>query len=464
MNTMTAGTDRFQFRKQALLIAKSPLDFTYDTSVAGFNISGTEPQDCSRRVIFELDGKLYKFGNSGLTEYEWRGELADILAHGNTVAELLEVKAVPEFAGKMVYIRAALDAPADSPVMPRLKISANVNSYNDLYAKTEFSPVYQLAPNAKIADVVADKFLNGHATATIFCRLFDAVNQSWGDWIYTPAAKNKVAAKIQFKIDYVLTTLDGSDFARVNSIRTNFTTDADKINAAAQNIIALPIDFSAVLNTCYLLIKHSELIDSQLRAFVNFSKSPVRRENLLLGTTTGNAQTLYLQSGGVIDRNVAQDSIHLDVGGKTFSDFDFDTEKSTVTLTAPAGSEIFASYDAGLDTESWQEMSLDYLENAGDFFTSRFIYRGAGGQVSAVKIAAERFGGTVDGALIGKGTGKLQTFALPHRAFNLDCNAAFKYENQIMKVVAPIDADISAGYIWRGELPTIYEYIAGWTV
>ena len=145
-NTMQYGTDCFEFRRQALLKSRQPLDFTYETSVTGLQIGGTEPEGCSRRIIFKIDDKFYRFVNGTLDRYDERGEFDDILNYGNTVGELLALNtdSLKSFVGKRVYPVFALDAPADSPVMPSVKISATVNSYNDVYTKTEYSPVYEL--------------------------------------------------------------------------------------------------------------------------------------------------------------------------------------------------------------------------------------------------------------------------------------------------------------------------------
>jgi len=446
ISTMHAGTDEFHFKKFALLKSKNCFDFTYDTSVAGFDIGGTEPENTRRRIIFQIDDKLYYFGNSGLTEYERRGEIEDILEYGNTVGELLSLENVNEFAGKKVFPIIALDAPADSPVFPKIKLGVKVNSYNDVYTKYIYSPVYTLPGNAKIYDIKESKFTNGNGTATVQCQLDGA-----GDWLYTVEAAGKTASKIQFRTQFILSTLDGSDFAKVNSVKTFYTTDKDKLSGSTMEIISLPQDYPDDLKTFAALIKHSELVDCEIKAYVNVSQT-LYRENVF---QTPNGETLYLSFNGVVDKNINADSIRLFDGDKPVTNFYFDTENSSVNLLQLPTGEIFASYES-TTAENWQELQGD---------SSRFTLNSLAGKIAAVKFVITRFSGVSDALQIGTGTGKLQTFALPHRAKieTLTCSAPFKYdeEAQILKVVAPVDEPIYISYEWQGQFPKIYSYIWG---
>lgn len=454
INTMAFGSDSFEFRKRALFICDDALDFSYETSCAGLEIGGTEPEGTSRRIIFQIDGKLYRFVNNILDSYTGRGELEDILANGNTVAELLSLKEIPAFVGKKVFPIIALDAPSDSPVFPKIKIAAKVNSYNDIYTRYFYSPVYNLPPDARIFQAIENKYTNGNATILTQCKIND------GEWIYLADAAFKDAAKIQFRSQFVLSTLDGSDFAQVHNVKTFYQTDKNLSAAPSQEIISTPQDFSADLKTCYALIRHSELIDAQIKAFVSFTEKPARRENVMLGTATGDTQTLNLAFNGVVDSNIAADSIHIEIDGRTFADFHFDIENSTVTLKADAGKEIFASWELS-NFEEWREMQ--FLD--GDNFYSRFNFNltdSLNKRVVNVKFVVTRLSGTVENEELGAATGKLQIFHLPHRAKSetLTVSGSFKYdeESQILKVVNAKDLPIVISYSYVGQLPKIYSY------
>ena len=467
-NTMFAGTDEFNFQRQSLLKSKVPFDLTDETSCAGFTIEGTEPPNTKRRIVFEIDGQLYKFGNSGLIQYEERGEAEDIIEGGNTVAELLELSNIPAFVGKKIYPVIALQADDDAQLMPKIRLKLKVNSFNDRYLKNEFSPEYDLGEGSKIHELKVSTYTNGNANVTTYARIY---NDGWSDWDYTSNFANKKASKIQYKINYLLSTLDGSDFGAVNYIRCLYTTDADKLSGSTQNIISLAQDYPADLKTCYALIKHDELVDAEIKAYVNFSPELQRRENIMVGTTTGENQTIYLAYNGVIDTGILQDTIHIEIGGKPCTDFFYDTENSTITLPSqPPDEEILASYDC-VAAENWLEMDKDFTQADGNHYTTRFKYRLANNQNmrrAAVKFEIIRLSANVDSNEISSGTGKLQIFALPHKAKaeTLSATGNFVYDEgaQILKTVVNIDNPVTVGYSFTGNLPKIYSYIAGFSI
>ena len=473
-NTMQYGSDSFEFRRQALLKAHQPLDFTYETSVTNFQISGTEPQGCSRRVIFEIDGKLYRFVNSLLDQYDERGEFDDVLKYGNTVGELLALNAdsLASLVGKRVYPWIALDAPADSPVMPSIKIAARVNSFNDVYTKTELSPIYTLKRSGdacKIVGISANKMLNGYGTATVKCKLKNPVTGWCDDWLNLSDAQNCLATALQFQIQYIVTTLDGSDFAQILSVDIIYTTDSEKLSGDTAEIVTLAQEYPyGDLGTCYALIKTGELIDCDLRAFVTFD-SPTERRELTLGWGTGEEQTVTLVNDGSVERNIAADTIHLTFDGRPASDFHYDTKSATVTYTAPLGAAVHIRYECGARDDNWREMAADFVSGDEGTYSSRFTFRNNGGNtgsVSAVKFRFEKKSGSVANERLGVGTGKEQIFYLPHhaKAETIQCTGAWKYDEatQILRAVADIDTEISVSYDWIGKVPAVKGYIVGW--
>ena len=450
-NTMQLASDGFSFRRQALLKAAAALDFSNETAVTGFQIGGTQPEGTARRIIFEIDGKLYRFVNGALDEYDDRGELDDILTEGNTVEELMALENIPAFVKKRVRPWIALDAPADAAVMPRITISANVNSYNDVYTKTELSPVYRLAPNARVVSSRDYTSAHGNANVQVKCRLQNPLT-GWGNWILPVEAAGKPAAAIQFQATYTLTTLDGTDYAKVDNVQTDFTTDADSSAADFCEFVTAPQQFYTALGTCYALVEHDELQDCLIQAFVNFAKPPQHRD-AFLGTATGNEQTFNLP-----DAFIDQSTLTLEIGGRNVQNFHYDTQHSAITFTGSVGESVSAAYDFGSE-EDWREMALEL----SGLNASRFAYRLGDGQVSAVKIRLTKGSGHTEETL-GLGNGREQTFCTSHRANGLTCTAPCRYDadTRILKTLAPIDAQISAAYNWSGTFPAVKEITVGW--
>lgn len=471
-NTLQRGSDTYKWRRQALLTTTAPFDLTGETTISAFVVSGTQPADINRRIIFKVDDKLFYFTNDGLQLYPYYGELADILEHGNTVAELLAVEGIAEWLNKKVYPIIALDAPRDATVMPRIKLGLKVNCFNDEYTRDIFSPIYELKHGdnpARITQATAEKVLNGYAQAETLIRTRDKFGV-WSDFVAIDAVKNVEADAAQFKVTYTLTTLDGSDEAQVTQAKVDYVTDSKNLAGDTQEIITLPQTYYQNFGTCYALIKTSELIDCEVKAFVKFQTPPKRRENLLIGKGNGELKTYYLGLNGGYDPNINQTTLHLSAGNKNIVDYYYNTENGTVELQADSDVEIYASYDYDVDAEIWLPMTGQIAENKGGQYMSRFVYRLSDTEnkrISAVKFSITRKTGKVENFELGTATGKLQIFPLAHRAFKESISAkgnwTYDEDTQLFEVVGTINDTLTISYDWAGLLPQIYFFSVGYT-
>lgn len=468
-NTMQRGTDSFHFRRRALFYYPDAFDFTRFTAVKKFLISGAEPENTSRRVIFELDNQLYYFTNDGLTTYPSYGELDDILTFGNSISDLLDVDGIPQFVGKRVGFKVAMDAPTDLRIMPLLKLGVVASSFNDIYEYAELSPVYELKTDnrAKIINVAAVKDLNGYADLKTFIKYRDG---AWSDWTTFDDAINKRADAVQFKAAHTLTTLDGSEESELVEARIDYTTDADNLAGDTLELITKPVEFYTDLSTCYALIKHSELIDCNINAFVMFKTPTSRRENLIIGTGNGELKTYYLGSGGGVDKNIDHNSLVIKINGKNYHDFYYNTVNATVDLLADVDAVISADYNYNIDKEEWLPMTLLTSTNDDNVYTTRFVRRTDDSDVktiSAVRFSLNRQSGDVDEYTLAVSNGKTQSFFLDHRAKAESVtvkNASFTYDEdtQKLKCTGAVNTPISIAYSWVGQFPAVYKIIAGW--
>lgn len=469
-NTMQRGSDTFQFRRQALLKTTDPLITKRETAIRGFTISGTEPEGTNCRIIFEVDNKLWYFTNDGLTQFPYYAELADVLEHGNTISELLAVNGIVRWLNKEIYPIIALDAPRNAAVQPKIKLGLKVECNLDEYQREKLSPVYELKHNAgsaaRIISATFNKANVGNATSTAKIRLRD-INGTWGDWLDFSDAENAEACAVQFKAQYTLTTLDGTDIAKIFDVNISYVTDA---NSAANTleIFTTPIESTDDLGTCYAMIKHSELLDAEIKAYIKYQTPTKRRENILIGRGINAMETYYLGTNGGIDRNINQNTLHISAGGRNIVDFYYNLENCSVNLQADEGVEIRASYEYNIDAENWLEMAGDISQVYDNgLYMTRFVYRPSEGKkISAVKFSIQRKFGTVENEVLGIATGKMQTFILPHRAKaeTIQCSGIYLYdeETQILKIVGVADDTLKVSYEWTGLVPEIDEYAVGW--
>lgn len=473
-NTMQRGTGNFEFRRQALFKTTDPLVTQGETSITGFTISGTEPEGTSRRIIFEVDGKFYYFTNDGLTLYPYHGELKDILAHGNTAAELLEVNGIVRWLNKKIYPIVALDAPFDAAVMPKIKIGLKVNCFNDEYTRDELSPVYELKhpanTPARIVTATYNKSNNGYAKVNMLIRTRNLIGD-WGDWQEFNAVENQEACAVQFKATYILTTLDGSDESKIFDVKVVYVTDSENLAGDTVELFTLPQSYYVDLGTCYAMLKHSELFDAAISAQIKYETATLKRHEIVIGKGTGTAETYYLGINGGIDPNINQNTLRITAGGINIIDFYYNIADASVTLSAPTGIDIKASYEYALNVEDWKDMigEISQVDSNG-VYSSRFIYRltdSVNKRKSSVRFTIRRSSGSVANAILGVADGSTQKFVLPHRAQKetISVNGAWTYdeETQIFSVTGNIGDTLKVTYDWNGIIPTIYSYSVGWT-
>lgn len=477
-NSMRYGTDEFVFSKSALLTSKQPLDATEQTSVEGFTISGTEPSGSARRIIFKVDDELQYFVDGVPVAYPHDGEEADVLTYGNTVAELTQITNIPAWVGKKIYPIIALSSPADTTVLPTIKLALKARRATEVYSKSVETAEFELDAiegfTPHIADVKVNVVLTGNASATATCRIKQ--DGEWGDWFSDIVeAKEKDAEAIQFKLNYTVTTLDGTDSAKISSILVQHTMGAAAVSGEVAELYSTIQNYETDLKTCYLVVKHKRLIDSHIEAYVNFKAEPLHRELIPLGTSTGTMQTLPLAVDGVKDTGIDQDSIQLFADGVPITGFGYNTGASTVTINnVGAGKAVAASYDYAHAKEDWLEMihQIDqqpYKED-GTYMT-RFEYvlpdSETDKKISNVRMSLVRPTGKVENSSLGIGTGAVQQFVLPHAAKQetIELNGDWSYnpDSQIITVIAPKGQELIISYDWIGETPSIISWTAGWS-
>ena len=377
-----------------MITCNAAWDLTDATSIPGFVISATQPPDTECRVIFKIDGELFRFVNGILDKYIWRGELDDVLIYGNTVGELLELQNITAFAGKKVFPIIALSAPSNADVFPKLKLEIKWATYLDLYQTFCYSPTFELPAAARIATVKKIATTTGNATEITECRIKKLTG--WSDWENYLAAENQIASAIQFRTKFVVSTLDETDSAAIDSITVNFSDDYNCDCSPTQHFFTKVESYDADLHKCYLLVKHKAYSGADLTAFVSMKPAREVIENYVIGTGTGEVQTFNLPKN-----YAAQDTLCVEVDGVPVFDYEFDTQAGALTLTATAGAEVAVSYEV-IRGENWQVMLPDFAS----LDKTRFTFTTTSGNLRecAVRFMAEKRAGelpVVEGYIAG---------------------------------------------------------------
>lgn len=457
------------FVKQAFLKSLVPIDCSDKQHVDQFVITGTQPTNSLRKVIFSVDDSLVYFVNGALVSYPHAGAFDDVIKFGNDVATLANLSNITAFVGKMIYPIIALQAPSDADNFPTIKIALATRTDSESLGWRTDSPVYQLAEEpVTIVDVQEKVNVVGSGNAYSTIRLLN--DGSWSAFMTLPEAAGLPATAVQFRLRYSVANI-GTDSAQIQSLIVKHTAGQAVVTGDIANIFSTVADYEVDLRTAYAVIRHAPLFDAQIKAYVNFLPAPTRKELIQIGTGTGARQEIQLPDSGIVPS-----SIRIFVEGVPFYDFDFSSELSTIILTAPANNVIAASYLCDYGQEIWREMSAEALQPYNDddgTYSTRFSYKlpddVADMKISNVYFRLERLSGSATESL-GGATGRTQMFTLKHNAvpdsITFDQHVIFSYdeESKILSVVAARRTPLNISYDWKGDAPIVYSFAAGWSV
>jgi hypothetical protein len=208
------------------------------------------------------------------------------------------------------------------------------------------------------------------------------------------------------------------------------------------------------------------------------------RELIFLGEGDGTLKQYALGVDGVKDTGIDQNTLHVFIDGDEISDFGYNVEVSEVTINAPVGAAVTATYDFGRDNENWLEMSRPmnpqpYMDDVDEFtveprtYMTRFSYTlpddaAVDTSLSNVRISLYRASGSVTNESLGKASGLVQQIVLPHaaRQDTIQLNADWSYNNdtRVLTYVAERDKDLLLSYDYLGEQQIIYSWAVGWAV
>lgn len=467
-------TSYIQLEKQGILISKTPINLLDKTAITGITTEGIQPANTTRHVAFKVDDTWKKLtidtvGGATLTSLSDQNVTADsLILEGNTPAELDTVTSVPGFVGKLVYPAVAMYVAESATVMPTfgMTIDAEIDTIVNTYTYTDYSQEYVLSAEADVPIVscVADTTTTGNGSVDITARIRQG--DTWSEYMSIEAVHMKEANAIQLKAVYNVQTTDGTDSCKIDKVTITYNTAGAIVSGGTTEIVTITQEFTNDLVYVHAYIKHEPLVDAQLKTYCSLRPTPQQRTMYQIGNGTGANRVYQLQ-----DTGVNQDTLMIYVDGNIVQDFSYNTETSQVSLTAPNGSVVSASYEYGWGPATWVEMTkgTSQINDSGNY-TTEYTYVIPSHEtpltVTAVKYALIRPEGTVTNEVIGVGTGKQQIIQLPHQAKKetIECTGQWSFDqnNNLLTVIMPEGSDIVVSYDWVAETPTVYDIAAGW--
>jgi hypothetical protein len=472
INTMRYGTDEFKFRKQVLLISKQAVNCTPLTQVDGFTLAGTQPADTNRSVAFKIDGVWYKLtvssGIASLSALPTQAITIDsILQEGNTYAELQSATSIPGFVGKQIYPAIAVDAAGDATVYPSLKLAIKGHNNQDQFQKEELSAEYEISQtgDVDIVTINSNSTITGNATVTLMVSLKQS--GTWSGWMTPLSTKGQKASAIKYKATYTVSTLNGTDTAKLNTVSVIYRNGNAYVSGNTAEILTITQDYENPLRYARCLVKHKPLMDAQIKAYVSFREKPKTRNMINIGTGNNERQLIQLT-----DTGINHNSLQVQYDGKPAYDYDYNTELSQLLCVAPTGAAITASYSYGWEQEEWREMTDQGTQvyNDSGYYATNFAYELSSTltnkSISVVKVELFRPSGMVTNETLGIATGQRQLFVLPHYAKKetININGSFSYDDnsRILTVVAPKDTELRINYDWTAETHELSGLVAAW--
>ena len=460
--------------KKGICISKSPINLLDKTSITGITTEGIQPANTSRHVAFKVDDAWKKLtiasgGAATLTNLATQNiTAASLISEGNTAAELANVTSVPGFVGKLVYPAVALYVGENATVMPTfgMTIEGKIDTTINTYTYTDYSQEYVLSAetDVPIVSCVAETSTTGNGSVDITARIRQG--DTWSEYMSLESLHMKEANAIQLKAVYNVQTTSGADSCTIDKVTITYNTAGAIVSDATTEIVTVTQEFTNDLTYVHAYAKHEKLKDADIEAFCSLRKTPQKRTMYQIGNGTGANRVYQLQDNGV-----NQDTLVIYVDGNIVQDCSYNTETSQVSLTAPNGSVVSASYEYGWESSDWIEMTKGTTQvNDSGLYTTEYTYviptHEQSLTVTAVKFALVRPEGTVTNETIGVGTGKRQLFQLPHIAKKetMQCSGQWNFdqETNILTVIAPEGSDIVVSYNWIAETPKIYGIAAGW--
>lgn len=469
-NTMRYGTDTFELSRQALFTSKRGYALTNCTSFTGFNIKGTEPQGTMRRVMLRIDGACFVVKNGALSKVAGAVPTVDeVLASGNTAEELSAVTSVLGLVGKTVYPVIALQADSSATSMPTFGMSFKKASDAKQTEYVEESQEYEVS-GATIDSVTYIPSVENNGSVTT--KAVVLANGAWSE-VELDKLKNISCDSIKFRTTYEAPVV-GVSKASVQQLALTLRTSTGRTPLGDVAMISKTQAFDMGMLYARLYVKHAALQDAKISADVMFRATPKRREMYKIAEGTGEAQTVTLA-----DAQVDFSTLALFANNDRIPTFDFNSMENTVTFTAPDLSTVFATYEYEVEPENWQPMQAQSTQgytNAAGYASTSFSYQVTGTEkgYSAVRVNLEKPEGSVADALLGIGTGRMQTFFLPHYAkvetLRLkngteeiaQKNWHYDQESRMLQLIALKGREVTVSYEFTAENPKVYGMVAAW--
>ena len=465
-NNLIYALDSLSSSSWGVAVCKNTgFDFRNASAVKGLTVTANQPSGCEIYFAFSDGGNWFRLSTTGTAESisSSTPSFETLKSSGNTPSQLRALTNIPAFAGKLILAAIGLSSADPENAKPSVKLSASCSVSSQTTSYTEYSPVYALGEKSVISDVLFDKLESSGGTVTVTGKIFSS-DGSESEWLTPEQMKGTPAESVQLRCVYYSPS-PGSSSASLSRLDVKYFTGSSGAPMTEGRIYSVTEDWYMNIKAARLSIKHSALDQTTMKVYAAFRKSPGHAVKENLGIASGTRKTFQLSHTG----GIRYDTFRLYSDNQEITSYELNGESARVTLTAPEGSVIYASYDYGWDKEIWREMALSERVSLADYDMSEYRIEIADGGYSAAAFMIETkcASGWVQSEIIGTGTGRMQTLKLSHRASNvphveygnINANEAVLSKKnytllddpRFMRVAAPAGKVIRCQYNWQSE-------------
>lgn len=467
-NTMRFLTDEFNpFIRQALLVSNAPIDLTNFNRLDHFTVQGNEPTGSKRRFLFKMDNKVYKFSDQNLIEYTGTVDLDNVLANGNTAAQLEAVSNNRQLVGKNIFpIIALYTESQDAPSAKIIATASLVQEVLDFEKEHDVKSFYDETVDPEGRRVLGtilgfgwDVETNGNASADFKVQLMNQDGE-WSDYMELSAAKAQNAKAVRPKWFYHVDAVDGINSVKIKKFYIYWSPDTNfKVYGDSAHLTSVIKNFALPLKSCVLVVRHQPLDGGSLQAHVSFQKN----------RSYVTSEDLGYKSSGIYQtaHPFIPASLKVYVNGNRAEQFTFQDDCQHFSVAeshwASAPYNVTCDYSYNSTDEVWLPMDADTPEPADNgLYTSRFFLKNPydySTPSAAIRLTINR--GRDVKSTTRVATGSAQSISFSKEPDDITCDAddwSFDDETNVFTFTAPEGQTVNVSYTWHGKTPVL----TGW--
>lgn len=445
------------------------------STISSIAITAETPTGTDTRFAVKIaDGNWQKYDTSAkawadLTTQDITG--ASLMSEGNTKAELeaLTNTALDSMAGKVVNFAVALsmeDSAEEAPTISGIEIDGKSGA--TVTTETIESTVFDLSDTGDAVEILSidvEKTEENGGSITVYASTQDS-GGSWTDYreysslVTSPATTAKA---IKFKAVMTVKT-PGTSVATLDSVTIKHRTDNVAVFSEGTGVcVSKTYDFRNTISRAHLMAKHPIVQDTEIKAYIALRKPPTYVEGEVLGTGTGESQTVTLAHTDALASHGF--ALYFDDEKQTADKYSYSPTDGKVTFTADAGVSVTVDYIYGWSAENWVAMKHDTQypdKNDNNLVDDQYDYEAGDGDptgsTGAIKVELTQATGKVKSEELGTGTGELQAFKLAHHAKSetivvtpSTATWKFKENTDVLLVTAPKGEAVSVAYSWAAR-------------